>query len=139
MIMGLFNIFDIAGSAMSAQTVRLNTVASNMANAEVVSGTEAGAYHARQPVFAAVMNEMGKTSASVPVRVTGVVESDAPVNREYSPQHPQADADGYIYMSNVNMVEEMANMISASRSYQSNVEVANTSKQLLLDTLSIGK
>jgi len=139
MIMGLFNIFDIAGSAMSAQTVRLNTVASNMANAEVVSGTEAGAYHARQPVFAAVMNEMGKTSASVPVRVSGVVESDAPVNREYSPQHPQADADGYVYMSNVNMVEEMANMISASRSYQSNVEVANTSKQLLLDTLSIGK
>ena len=139
MIMGLFNIFDIAGSAMSAQTVRLNTVASNMANAEVVSGTEAGAYHARQPVFAAVMNEMGKTSASVPVQVSGVVESDAPVNREYSPQHPQADADGYIYMSNVNMVEEMANMISASRSYQSNVEVANTSKQLLLDTLGIGK
>ena len=139
MIMGLFNIFDIAGSAMSAQTVRLNTVASNMANADVVSGTEAGAYHARQPVFAAVMHEMGKTSASVPVQVTGVVESDAQVNREYSPQHPQADKDGYVYMSNVNMVEEMANMISASRSYQSNVEVANTSKQLLLDTLSIGK
>ena len=137
--MGLFNIFDIAGSAMSAQTVRLNTVASNMANADVVSGTEASAYHARQPVFAAVMQEMGKSSASVPVQITGIVESDAPVNKEYSPQHPQADADGYIYMSNVNMVEEMANMISASRSYQSNVEVANTSKQLLLDTLSLGK
>ena len=137
--MGLFNIFDIAGSAMSAQTVRLNTVASNMANADVVSGTEASAYHARQPVFAAVMKEMGKSSASVPVQITGIVESDAPVNKEYSPQHPQADADGYIYMSNVNMVEEMANMISASRSYQSNVEVANTSKQLLLDTLSLGK
>lgn len=137
--MGLFNIFDIAGSAMSAQTVRLNTVASNMANADVVSGNEADAYHARQPVFAAVMNEMGKSSASVPVQITGIVESDAPVNKEYSPAHPQADADGYIYMSNVNMVEEMANMISASRSYQSNVEVANTSKQLLLDTLSLGK
>ena len=139
MIMGLFSIFDIAGSAMSAQTLRLNTVASNMANAEVVSGTEAGAYHARQPVFAAVLQEIGRGNASVPVKITGVVESDAPVNREYSPQHPEADADGYIYMSNVNMIEEMANMISASRSYQSNVEVANTSKQLLLDTLRMGQ
>jgi len=137
--MGLFNIFEISGSAMSAQSVRLNTVASNMANAEVVSGTEAGAYHARQPVFAAVMNAMGRNTASVPVQVTGIVESDAPVDRQYSPQHPEADADGYIYMSNVNMIEEMANMISASRAYQSNVEVANTSKQLLLDTLRMGQ
>ncbi len=136
--MGLFNIFDVAGSGMSAQTVRLNTVASNMANAEVVSGTEAGAYHARQPVFSAVMQAMGN-NAAVPVEVTGVVESQAPVNKQYSPAHPQADKDGYIYMSNVNMVEEMANMISASRSYQGNVEAANTSKQLLIETLRLGQ
>jgi flagellar basal-body rod protein FlgC len=123
---------------MSAQTVRLNTVASNMANAEVVSGTEAGAYHARQPVFSAVMQAMGN-NAAVPVEVTGVVESQAPVNKQYSPAHPQADKDGYIYMSNVNMVEEMANMISASRSYQGNVEAANTSKQLLIETLRLGQ
>jgi len=110
-----------------------------MANAEVVSSSEEGAYHARQPVFAAVMNALGGNSASVPVQVSGVVESQTPVNREYNPQHPQADADGYVYLSNVNMIEEMANMISASRSYQSNVEAANTSKQLLLETLRLGQ
>lgn len=137
--MSLFRIFDVAGSGMSAQTVRLNTVASNMANAEVVSGTAADAYHARQPVFSAVMNAMGGTNASVPVEVSGVVESDEPINKVYSPQHPKADADGYIYQSNVNVVEEMANMISASRSYATNAEVANTSKQLLLDTLRLGQ
>jgi flagellar basal-body rod protein FlgC len=139
MIMGLFSIFDVAGSGMSAQTVRLNTVASNMANADVVSGTEAGAYHARQPVFSAVMKAIGGTRASVPVEINGIVESDVPINKQYSPEHPDADKDGYIYMSNVNMIEEMANMISASRSYQSNVEVANTSKQLLLETLRLGQ
>lgn len=137
--MGLFRTIDVAGTGMSAQTVRLNTVASNMANAEVVSGTPEEAYHARQPVFAAVMDAMRADGASVPVEVTGVVESQAPINREYSPQHPQADADGYVYLSNVNMIEEMANMISASRSYQSNVEVAKTSKQLLLETLRLGQ
>jgi flagellar basal-body rod protein FlgC len=139
MIMGLFSIFNVAGSAMSAQTVRLNTVASNMANADVVSSTEAGAYHARQPVFSAVMNALGGNPASVPVEINGIVESDAPINKQYSPEHPDADKDGYIFMSNVNMIEEMANMISASRSYQSNVEVANTSKQLLLETLRLGQ
>ena len=137
--MGLFNIFDVAGSGMSAQTVRLNTVASNMANAEVVSGTEEGAYRARQPVFSAVMQAMGGGHETVPVEVSDIVESQAPVNKQYSPAHPEADQDGYIYTSNVNMVEEMANMISASRSYQSNVEVANTSKQLLIETLRLGQ
>jgi len=137
--MGLFNVFNVAGSGMSAQTVRLNTVASNMANAEVVSGTEEGAYRARQPVFSAVMQAMGNNHSNVPVEVSGVVESQAPVNKLYSPAHPEADKDGYVYSSNVNMVEEMANMISASRSYQSNVEVANTSKKLLMDTLRLGQ
>ena len=137
--MGLFDVFNVAGSGMSAQTVRLNTVASNMANAEVVSGTEQGAYRARQPVFAAVMQAMGSNHATVPVEVSGIVESQNPVNKQYNPAHPEADGDGYIYTSNVNMVEEMANMISASRSYQSNVEVANTSKQLLIETLRLGQ
>ena len=137
--MGLFDIFDVAGSAMSAQTVRLNTVASNMANAEVVSGTKEGAYLARQPVFSAVMNAIGGNQESVPVRISGIVESDAAIDRLYHPEHPEADKDGYVFTSNVNMIEEMANMISASRSYQSNVEVANTSKQLLLDTLRLGQ
>jgi flagellar basal-body rod protein FlgC len=124
---------------MALQTVRLNTVASNMANAEVVSGTAAEAYHARQPVFSAVMNELGRNQASVPVEVSSIVESQAPVSKVYSPQHPKADSDGYIYQSNVNVVEEMANMISASRSYSTNAEVANTSKQLLLETLRLGQ
>ena len=90
--MGLFDTFDVAGSAMSAQTVRLNTVASNMANADVVSRTEAGAYHARQPVFSAVMKAIGGNQASVPVQVNGIVESDAPINKQYSPEHPDPSA-----------------------------------------------
>ena len=137
--MGLFRIFDVAGSGMSAQTVRLNTVASNMANADVVSSTEEGAYRARQPVFAAVMQALSGNQATVPVQVSGVVESQAPVNKQYDPGNPLAIEQGYVYVSNVNIVEEMANMISASRTYQSNVEVANTSKQLLLDTLKLGQ
>ena len=137
--MGFFKIFDVAGSAMSAQSVRLNTVASNLANAEVASGTPEGAYRAREPVFAAVLQDAGRHPGVVPVTVAGVVESQAPVRQEYAPQHPLADAQGYIYFSNVNVVEEMANMISASRSYQSSVEVLNTSKQLLLSTLKLGQ
>ena len=139
--MGMFRIFDVAGSGMSAQTIRLNTVASNMANADTVSGTEQGAYRARQPVFAAVLQATGGAEgrATVPVQVTEVVESQVPVNRIYMPQNPEADAEGYVYQSNVNVVEEMANMISASRSYQTNAEIANTSKQLLLDTLKLGQ
>lgn len=137
--MGLFRIFDVAGSGMSAQTVRLNTVASNMANADVVSGTEAGAYRARQPVFAAMMQALSSNPSAVPVQVAGVVESQAPVHKQHDPGNPLADEQGYVYTSNVNVVEEMANMISASRTYQSNVEVANTSKQLLLDTLKLGQ
>jgi flagellar basal-body rod protein FlgC len=85
------------------------------------------------------MKALGGNPASVPVEINGIVESDAPINKQYSPEHPDADKDGYIFMSNVNMIEEMANMISASRSYQSNVEAANTSKQLLLETLRLGQ
>ena len=137
--MALFNIFDIAGSAMSAQSVRLNTVASNLANAETASTTEEGAYRSRQPVFSAVLDQVNRDMAHVPVRIEGIVESQAPVRQQYVPNHPLADEQGYIYLPNVNVVEEMANMMSASRSYQSSVEALNTSKQLVLQTLRLGQ
>ena len=138
--MTMYKIFDIAGSGLSAQTLRLNTVASNMANAESVSGTEEGAYRARNPVFAAVFNEMAvKGEGVASVEVTDVVESQAPVVQRYEPNHPLANEEGYIFQSNVNIAEEMANMISASRSYQTNVEVMNTAKQLITSTLRLGQ
>lgn len=139
--MALYNVFNIAGSSMSAQSVRLNTVASNLANADVVSGNASDVYRSRQPVFAAVMEALDGTSnqASVPVRVSAIVESNAAARQEYQPEHPMANAQGYIFKSNVNSIEEMANMMAASRSYQNNVEVFNTSKQLLLKTLSMGR
>ncbi len=142
--MSLLNIFDIAGSGMSAQSLRLNTTSSNLANAENASSSAEQTYRARHPVFAAVMGALNggsglEQNASRGVQVLGIVESTTPVQSRYEPGNPQADANGYIYLPNINMVEEMANMISASRSYQSNVEVANTSKQLLLKTLTLGQ
>ena len=146
--MGLYNIFNVTGSALSAQSVRLNTVASNLANADVVSGDPESVYRSRQPVFAAVMqamdsqgfNNRGDAGAdSVGVRVAGIVESQAAPRQEYSPDHPLANDEGYIYHANVNSIEEMTNMIAASRSYQNTVEVFNTSKQLLLKTLNLGR
>jgi flagellar basal-body rod protein FlgC len=137
--MNMFKIFDVAGSALSAQSVRLNTIASNLANADVVADSPEEAYRSRQPVFSAVLDNVTQDRESARVTVAGIVESQAPVRKEYTPHHPLADAEGYVYTSNVNVVEEMANMISASRSYQSNVEVLNTSKQLLLSTLRLGQ
>lgn len=137
--MGLYNVFNVAGSSMSAQSVRLNTVASNLANADTISTTEQGAYRSRQPVFAAVMQALGNEQASIPVSTAGIVESQAVARQEYQPDHPLANNEGYIYRSNVNTIEEMTNMMAASRSYQNSVEVFNTSKQLLLKTLSIGR
>ena len=136
--MSLFSIFNVAGSAMSAQSVRLNVTASNLANAESVSGNPEGAYRARHPVFSAVMDEMSG-GAVAGVKVEGIVESQDPLRMRYEPQNPLADDKGYVYLPNVDAVEEMANMISASRSYQNNVEVINTSKRLLLRTLQIGE
>lgn len=137
--MGLYNVFNVAGSSMSAQSIRLNTVASNLANADAVSSSDKDVYRSRQPVFAAVMDALNNQQGVVPVRVAGIVESQAPARQEYQPDHPLANAEGYIYKSNVNPIEEMANMMAASRSYQDNVEVFNTSKQLLLKTLSLGR
>ena len=138
--MSLFNILNIAGSGMSAQALRLNTTASNLANAESVSSSTGSTYRARQPVFATAMTEMdGEDDQGVGVKVLGVVESQAPLRMEHQPTHPMADEQGNIYLPNVNPIEEMANMISASRSYETNVEVVNTSKQLLLKTLALGQ
>lgn len=128
------SIFDIAGSAMRAQNLRLNATASNLANANSVSGTEEGAYRARHPVFAAILEgEIGG------VKTLGVVESKREVNKRHEPDHPLANEDGYVFGSNVDNVEEMANMMSASRSYQSNVNLLSTVRQLMLQTLKMGK
>lgn len=134
------NIFDIAGSGMNAQNLRLNLVASNISNANSVSSSIDEVYKSRQPVFAAELKSiMDKDNAAGGVNVLGVVESQAPPVMEYAPNHPMADELGYIYKPNVNTVEEMANMMSASRAYQNNVEVLNTAKSLILQTLRMGQ
>ncbi len=138
--MSSFKVFDIAGSAMNAQALRLNLVASNLANADSISSSIQQTYRSRQPVFAAELQDArDKQDAAVGVKVLGVVESPAPLRMEYVPHHPMANADGYIFKPNVNTVEEMANMLSASRSYQDSAEVANTAKQLMLQTLRLGQ
>jgi len=133
--MSLFNVFNIAGSGMSAQSVRLNLTASNLANAESVASRPEDAYKARHPVFQSVLEE----ASSASVRTAGVVESAADTEARYVPGHPMANEDGYVYASNVNAMEEMANMISASRSFQQNVEVMNTSKEMLLRTIRLAE
>jgi flagellar basal-body rod protein FlgC len=134
-----FKIFDIAGSGLSAQSVRLNTVASNLANADSVSSDPNKVYKARHPVFEAVrsaLNSQDGTAAAV--RVRSIMESTAAPSQRYEPGNPLADANGNVYAPNVNVVEEMVDMISASRAYQNNVEVLNTSKELMLATLRLG-
>jgi flagellar basal-body rod protein FlgC len=134
--MSLFNVFNVAGSAMSAQAQRLNAVSSNLANADSVTSSNGQPYKAKQVVFSAV--PMPGT-ASTGVKVSEVVEDAAPPKMVYEPQHPLADANGYVAMPNVNVVEEMVNMISASRSYQNNVETMNSAKAMLLKTLTLGQ
>jgi flagellar basal-body rod protein FlgC len=141
--MSSFKIFDIAGSGMSAQSVRLNTVASNLANADSVSGDPNNVYRAKHPVFQAVLGGASAgasaDTASASVTVTGIAENPAAPSSRYDPGNPLADAQGYVYAPNVNIVEEMTDMISASRSYQNNVEVLNTARDLMLDTLKLGQ
>jgi flagellar basal-body rod protein FlgC len=132
----MLNIFSVAGSAVSAQSQRLNTVSTNLANADTVAGPDGQSFKARQVMFQTV--PMGPEGAAG-VRVSTVVEDQTPGRRVHDPKHPAADADGYVTFSNVNAVEEMVNMISASRSYQNNVEVMNTAKTLLLKTLQMGQ
>lgn len=133
--MSLFNIFNVSGSAMSAQAQRLNTVASNLANADSASSATGQAYRAKQVVFEAVQTAGGGTG----VKVQQVVEDASPLKQVYDPKHPLADDKGYVAMPNVNVVDEMVNMLSASRSYQTNVETMNAAKALLMKTLTLGQ
>lgn len=147
--MSLANVFNIAGSGMSAQSIRLNTVASNIANAESVSSSVGDTYRARQPVFAVAYNQalQGRgagngayaADAGQGVQVKGIVESQAPLRRQYEPDHPMADEQGFVYYPNVNVVEEMTNMISASRSFQTNADIMNSAKEMLQRALTLGQ
>ncbi len=148
--MSLGNIFDIAGSAMNAQSMRLNTTASNIANAESASSSIDETYRARKPVFAVMHNEFLNVNKhnqfhdkgeeiGAGVQVKGIVESDAPLQPRFQPDHPMANEEGYVYYPNVNVVEEMTDMMSSSRSYQMNVEVLKTAKQMLQRTLMLGE
>jgi flagellar basal-body rod protein FlgC len=138
-----FKIFEIAGSGMAAQNQRMNLIASNIANADAVSSSQGEVYKSRQPVFKTIYeqagSQIGRGSSTASVEMAGVVESKAPVFPEYSPNHPMANAQGYIFRSNVNSVEEMANMISASRSFQNNVEVIKSSQRMMMSLINLGK
>jgi flagellar basal-body rod protein FlgC len=142
--MSSFKVFDIAGSGMSAESVRLNTVASNLANANSVSGDPSQVYQAKHPVFQTVQalgvaaNQTAE-QASASVKVLGIAANSAAPEARYDPSNPLANSEGYVYSSNVNVVEEMTDMISASRSYQNNVEVMNTARNMMLDTLKLGQ
>jgi flagellar basal-body rod protein FlgC len=133
--MSLFNVFNVAGSAMSAQSARLNTTASNLANADSATSATGEAYRAKQVVFEAVPVAPGSTA----VKVREVVDDPSPMKQMYDPKNPLADDKGYVTMPNVNVVDEMVNMLSASRSYQTNVETMNAAKTMLLKTLTIGQ
>ncbi len=141
--MSLFNVINVAATGMSAETTRLNTTASNIANANTVSSSAGDTYRARYPVFAAEMEKAlggaSKGDATNGVKVMGIVESDAPLQIEYAPGNPMADANGYIYKPNVNIVEEMANMMSASKAYETNVQIADTTKRIFRRVLQLGQ
>jgi flagellar basal-body rod protein FlgC len=137
--MSMMNIFNVSGSAASAQSQRLNVVASNLANADTVAGPDGQAYKARQVTFQTQLVGAQNDPSSAGVQVSSITEDQTAGRRVHDPKHPSADADGYVTYSNVNAVEEMVNMISASRSYQNNIEVMNTAKSLLLKTLQLGQ
>ncbi len=148
--MSLNGVFDIAGMGMSAQSIRLNTTASNLANAQAASSSVDEVYRARHPVFEAVRQDILRQDdftampspsgeAAMGLRVSGIVESDRPLERRYEPNHPKADEEGYVFYPNVNVVEEMADMISASRSFQMNVEVMNSAKAMMQRVLTLGQ
>lgn len=142
MRMSINTIFDVAGSALSAQSIRLNTVASNLANAQTASSSTGQTYRARHPVFAPLYQELSTRpldEAQAGVQVLGIVESDAPLQPRYEPHHPLADERGYVYYPNVDVVEEMADMISASRSFQINVQLVDAAKTLAQRVLALGQ
>ncbi len=144
--MSLNTIYNIAGSAMTAQSQRLNTVASNLANAESPGSSPETTYHARKPVFSAVMEQVqddllngSSLEAGYSVQVSEIIESDAPLETRYQPDHPMANGEGYVYYPNVNEVEEMADMMSASRSYQTSIEVLSSASAMQQRLLTLGK
>lgn len=134
--MSLLNVFDIAGSALTAQSQRLNAVASNLANADSAVSADGSPYRAKQVVFTAT--PLAKGMQGMGVRVTSVIDDPSPARVVYDPRHPLADATGYVIMPNVNVVEEMTNMLSAARAYQINMDILNTTKNLLIKTLALG-
>jgi flagellar basal-body rod protein FlgC len=136
--MSLFKVFDVSGSALSAQSVRLNTIASNMSNAEVASSTAAAVYRPRHPVFQTIMNRLG-SPGTAGVRVAGIVEANVDAKVRNMPGHEKADENGNVYFPGVNMVEELTDMMSAESNYRSNVELMSTVKQLMLRTLQMGR
>ncbi|MEH6347962.1 MAG: flagellar basal body rod protein FlgC [Bermanella sp.] len=148
--MSLTNVFNIAGTGMNAQSIRLNTTASNIANAETVGSSEGDTYKARKPWFSVLekqWDDVDRLNRKLDVRsqigdgvkINGIVESEAPLKKRFEPNHPMADEEGYVLYPNVNVVEEMTDMMSSSRSYQMNVEVLKTAKQMLQRTLTLGQ
>ncbi len=137
--MSVFKVFDVAGSGMSAQMLRLNTVASNLANAESITTNKEDVYQARHPVFESIMQEVGNGDQMATVKVSQIVEEETAAIPHYRPNHPLSNAEGYVYSPNIDTVGEMADMISASRSYQNNVEVLSTAKEMILRTLQLGQ
>ena len=140
--MSIDNIFGIAGSALNAQMVRMNSSASNLANAGTVAGSEDEAFKAKRPVFKALLSEQQTNQGSQyvgGVKVAAVIEDDSPGSQIYDPSNPQADENGLIYLSNVNEVSEMVDMMASARSYQNNVEVINTARELMMRTLDLTK
>ncbi|MBK1694286.1 flagellar basal body rod protein FlgC [Chromatium weissei] len=135
----LFRLFNTSASALTAQSIRLNTVASNLANAATASKTPEGTYKSKQVLFQTILDKEDPDRASMPVRVADIVDSPALPIPTYEPNHPQANDDGYVFRPAISVVEEMANMMSASRSYEANVEVMNTARQLLQRTLQVGQ
>jgi len=137
--MTMLTAMKISSSAMTAQMVRMNTTASNLANMDVVGSTEDQAYKAKKPIFRTVLEKFSENDYQAGVQVTGVSQTDRPNIRRYEPQNPSADEEGYVYQSNVNSIEEMVEMTNASRSYQTNVEVMNATKKMMMATLQLGK
>jgi flagellar basal-body rod protein FlgC len=135
----MLTAMKISSSAMTAQMVRMNTTASNLANMDVVGSTEDQAYKAKKPIFRTVLEKFSENDYQASVQVTGVSQTDRPNIRRYEPQNPSADEEGYVYQSNVNSIEEMVEMTNASRSYQTNVEVMNATKKMMMATLQLGK
>ncbi len=137
--MSVFKVFDVAGSGMSAQMLRLNTVASNLANAESIVTNKEDVYQARHPVFESIMQEVGNSDEVATVKVREVMQEETAAIPHYRPNHPLSNEEGYVFSPNIDAVAEMADMISASRSYQNNVEVLATAKEMLLRTLQLGQ